>query len=106
MNSIYTAVSTPVSISDAEAKKLEKYRDDCGCGMGALFFIASIVFYLSYLLFIPNVDGIGSVRATVIGVVIAFISSIIGKSIGIGIARIRYTLLIRSIKTRRRLQGE
>ena len=105
MNTTNTPGFTLTSISAADAKRLEKYQHDCGCGMGAAFFIASIVLYLSYLLLMPGATGIGIVHGTVIGVITAFASSLSGKLLGVGIARIRLTLLIRSLQTKRHTQG-
>lgn len=93
-------------MTDDDAEKLKKYRHECGCGMGAAFFIASGILYIAYICLMPGAAGIGFVDGAVTGVIVVFVSSIVGKFTGIAIARLRLALLTRAIRANHHAQGE
>jgi hypothetical protein len=74
-------------------EKIIKLRRDCGCSMGGIFLVASFILSLGYLGIIRGF----SFRAVLIALGFVFVSAIIGKSIGIGIARIRLSMLCKSL---------
>lgn len=77
--------------------RMKAYRKDCGCTMGTVFFLSAILLVIIYLYF-NGVDEGHSFRNTLLGIVFCLCSAVIGKLVGIGIARIRLALLSRRLR--------
>lgn len=86
-------------------EKARAYRNECGCSMGAAFFSASIlILIIRSAVFHFAVNGrwfMAIVQA--IGMMLG--AAILGKLLGIGVARIRLLLLYRDLQNRYRVQG-
>jgi hypothetical protein len=86
-------------------EKARAYRNECGCSMGAAFFSASIlILIIRSAVFHFAVNGrwfMAIVQA--IGMMLG--AAILGKLLGIGVARIRLVLLYRDLQNRYRVQG-
>lgn len=81
------------------ADNMRKYSSECGCSLGALFLAASLAAYALYLFF-WDLSAAHLPRDILWGMLFIFVSSIVGKLIGIGIARIRLALLYRYLSTK------
>ena len=76
--------------------KIKKYKNECGCSMGGIFSILSMLFFIFYTFFIFKNLSLFEVLKVVIGsIAITIIAGLIGKIIGILLARIRLLLLYR-----------
>lgn len=72
------------------------YRNECGCSMGGAFMVISLGLLITRFL----LDGIGKGNVLIglfWGTLFVFSASLIGKLIGIGVARIRLALLYRHL---------
>lgn len=76
-------------------EKIRKYRTECGCSMGAKFLVAAIVAVVLYLV-IFNHGQRNLIWNGVFCLSFIFISAGLGKLTGIGIARLRLGILLRS----------
>jgi hypothetical protein len=76
-----------------------RYRNDCGCALGAKSLILSIIAYVAYLAtpLSPSEFPTHLVRTIVLGVLFVLFSTVTGKLVGIKIARWRLRLLHRSL---------
>ncbi len=87
------------------AEKARAYRNECGCSMGAAFFSASIVILVirsAVLHFAVNGRWF---MAIVHAIVLMLGAAILGKLVGIGLARMRLLLLYRDLRNRYRVRG-
>jgi hypothetical protein len=86
-------------------ERAEAYRKDCGCSMGGAFLVGSFGLVI--------LDGVlfgGFARGSVLTVVLrgaawVFGATIIGKLVGIGIARFRLTRLYRRLRVEYHVEG-
>lgn len=86
--------------------RVKKYSSECGCSLGATFLMASIGVFIIYL-FLSNGFGVANLlNQLLLGIFFIFTSSIVGKLIGIGMARIRLALLYKYLIARYQIQGE
>jgi len=81
-------------------ERFHKYRTECGCSLGGAFCIASLLLCTGYNLINRNPRW----RTLLIGLGIVFTSSIAGKFLGIGIARIKLLLLLRRLSRKLRTE--
>ncbi len=84
------------------AGKIKKYKNECGCSMGAHFLFASILFCLLQLFFITkHFSHFSSLTLKQIagGVLLIFLCGLAGKLTGISIAKARLYFLSRKILT-------
>lgn len=83
-------------------EKIRKYRNECGCSMGGKFLVASIIGGTFYFV-VVGAGKQGSIFWNGLTCLLfIFISAGLGKLTGIGIARLRLSILLRSYKNRRR----
>jgi hypothetical protein len=86
-------------------EKAKSYRNECGCAMGGGFLIAAIaVVLLHRIAFHPSRGG-HLLMSILQEIAFVFVACILGKAIGIGIARIRLSLLYRKIRIRYQTEG-
>src|SRR3989442_4638199 len=81
--------------------EVKKYRNECGCAMGARFLavaitIAAIDFFLA-----PDLVS-GVIRKVLLATLFIFTATITGKFTGIGIARIRLAFLYKALRAQYR----
>ena len=72
-----------------------KYRNACGCGSGAAFFLLALAGYLIFLF-----NQAGSLKQqipelTLYGILIVFIAGFVGKVLGLVAAKIKLYILYR-----------
>lgn len=75
--------------------KIKKYRNECGCAMGGRFLVASIIVTIIYFAILGD-GGRSLPREVLISLIFVFFFSLIGKLVGIGIARWKLAALLRS----------
>jgi len=88
------------------AARAKAYRNECGCAMGAAFFGASLLFLIvrgAALHFEANGHRLS---ALFYATLLMLGAAMLGKTVGIGIARIRLLLLHRELRIRYCLSGE
>jgi hypothetical protein len=76
---------------------VKKYRNECGCAMGARFLAAAIAIAAIDFFLWPDFS-IGVVKKILWAALLIFTSTIAGKFAGIGLARIRLALLYKSLR--------
>jgi len=86
--------------------RLKKYKDECGCSMGAKFLIASMGIFIIYFFHSHHFGIVDLLQQILLGIFSIFTSSIVGKIIGIGIARIRLALLYKHLFAKYPISGE
>jgi hypothetical protein len=82
------------------ATKLEELRKECGCAVGARFFVATLVIYPAvwYLFLRPEFPS--PLYATLVGVALTVLAAALGKMTGLLFARRRLRLALRSLQAR------
>jgi len=81
------------------------YRNECGCIMGGTFFVGALAPLICDVLFLHQIGGGGWFGTALRGAAFVFGVSMLGKVIGIGIARMRLALTYRELRIRYRLDG-
>jgi hypothetical protein len=87
-------------------EKAKAYRNECGCVMGGVFFVGALVLLILDGLFSHQITNGSWVGATLRGAAVAFVASLLGKAIGIGIARLRLVLTYRELRIRYPMNGD
>jgi VIT1/CCC1 family predicted Fe2+/Mn2+ transporter len=87
-------------------EKAKAYRNECGCVTGGVFFVGALVLLILDGLFSHQITNGSWVGATLRGVAVAFVASLLGKAIGIGIARLRLVLTYRELRIRYPMNGD
>jgi hypothetical protein len=87
-------------------EKAKAYRNECGCVMGGVFFIGALALLVLDGLYFHEITDGGWVGATLRGAALVFGASLLGKAIGIGIARLRLALTYRELRTRYAIKGD
>lgn len=91
--------SLPVDEVTAWKQRLEHHRRDCGCRVGAIVMLAITATWIVHSFLAPEL-GRSWQRTTVIGLVVLTVSGLIGKLIGLILARVRFHLTIRGLRRR------
>jgi hypothetical protein len=86
-------------------ERAKAYRNECGCSTGAVFFGASLLVLVVRGVFFHFAANGGSLSAIFGATLLVFGAAIVGKAVGIGVARIRLLLLYRDLHIRYRLVG-
>jgi hypothetical protein len=81
-------------------EKVKSYRNECGCAMGGVFLIGSLLLLVVDGLFFNGIIGGHWLTTALRGTAFAFGASIAGKATGIGVARIRLALMYRELRIR------
>jgi hypothetical protein len=91
----------PAARSDVQAR-VTRYNRDCGCALGGVFTIASLLMVIAYMAVTV------SFTFAVVGAGVAFVIffSMLGKAAGLAIASVRLELLRRSLSRRARRREE
>jgi len=75
--------------------KISKYKFECGCKLGAIFFTVTLIIFIGMEFYIwsnPEIL-INHTKMNLIGLAIIFASAILGKLIGIGLAKIKLRIV-------------
>jgi hypothetical protein len=70
--------------------KLNSFVNECGCSLGAKFMFAFVAIYLAIIVVWPDLIVQGLLYKILIGIAIFFSGAIIGKVIGIKMAKINF----------------
>jgi hypothetical protein len=91
---------TSISPDEAIAWKhrLDQYRRDCGCRVGLIVMLSVTVPWIVYSFL--SMQGQSWQRSIGTGLLVLFVSGLVGKVLGVGLARIRFTLAVRSLRKR------
>lgn len=100
LNYLWTALPAERENLRPYVGRAKSYRNDCGCTMGGIFVVGTLALLILYGLVFRGFDvqhwllDMISAAACLLG------AALIGKMIGIGLARIRLMLLGRDLRTR------
>lgn len=86
-------------------ERAKAYRNECGCSTGAAFFGASLLFLVVRGIFFHFAANDRWFSAIFHATLLLFGAAILGKAVGIGVARIRLLLLYRDLQIRYHLSG-
>lgn len=78
-------------------EKIKKYKTECGCSLGAKFLFGSGLLYIAYIIFLNDNKSLSFFKAAIVGLLFIFFLSIVGKLLGIGIAKIKLKILYKSM---------
>lgn len=87
--------------SESESKNnqisnlLNRYKNECGCFMGGIFMGMSVIIIISYLMMIEATFSDMGWGAMILVVGIVFVSSIVGKIVGLVWAKVQ---MLRTVK--------
>jgi hypothetical protein len=84
----------------AYVEKAKAYRNECGCATGAAFFVASLLFLIVRGIFFHFATNGQWFSATIHATLLVLGATILGKAVGIGVARLRLLLLYRHLQIR------
>ncbi len=95
--------SLPIAEATHWMQRLERHRTDCGCRVGLVVMLAVTAIWMIY----PVVATGGRFwqRSTITGVVVLFGSGLVGKVLGLALARLRFLLTVRSLRHRSYANG-
>ena len=85
-----------------QAKRL---RNECGCAMSGAFLVGAIGLLIVHYLFFRDIIRVSLPGEVLAAVAFVFGAGLIGKAVGIGIARARLVLLYRHLRVRYRGEG-
>ncbi len=80
------------------SKQINNYRNACGCETGTIFLILSIVVCIIGLISNFSFSGFPFIQKILCSIVFIFIFSIIGKIVGLLIAKVKLYKLIGNLK--------
>jgi hypothetical protein len=86
-------------------EKAKSYRQECGCALGGIFLMVALALAILDHFYLHQMSSASLPITALRGLAFAFGASILGKAIGIGIARIRLRLIYRTLRIRYRSQG-
>jgi hypothetical protein len=86
-------------------EKAKSYRNECGCAMGGIFLIGALALLILDGLSFHGISGGGWLARALCGSAFVFGASILGKAIGIGVARMRLALVYRKVRIRYHIEG-
>jgi hypothetical protein len=89
----------PIGEAAAWKQRLEHHRTDCGCRVGAMVMLAGMAAWIAYSMLAP-VPGLSWPRTIVSGFVVLSVSGLIGRSMGLILARIRFHFTVRNLRRR------
>lgn len=76
--------------------KIRKYRNECGCSMGARFLVAATFATILYWAVLSNGVRVNILWSVLASLLFIFLSAVIGKLTGLSIARFRLGMLLKS----------
>jgi hypothetical protein len=91
--------SLPAHEVTAVKQRLDHLRRDCGCRVGLIVMLSVTIPWIVYM-FLAPVVGRSWQHTIVVGLVVLFVSSLIGKLMGLILARVRFHLTVRSLRRR------
>lgn len=92
-------LSLPAPEAAVVKRRLDRLRQDCGCEVGSIVMLSVTLAWIVHTLLVPAA-GRSWQRTVVIGLVVLIGSALIGKLMGLGLARVRLHLEVRSLHQR------
>jgi len=92
-------LSLPASEAAVVKRRLDRLRQDYGCEVGSIVMLSVTLAWIVHTLLVPAA-GRSWQRTIVIGLVVLIGSALIGKLMGLGLARVRFHLEVRSLHQR------
>ena len=78
-----------------DQRMISRYKSECGCKLGGIFAVSAIVICVPYvLLSISAISLFAGIKLILWSAVVIVAAGLVGKAIGIGVARIRLWLYI------------
>lgn len=103
MNDERALKSYLVALSADEAvavrQRLAELRKDCGCGVGSVMMLSATGFWIVHVWSAPA-TGRSWQHVVMTGLLVAFVSGLLGKLMGLGLARVRFLLTVRALRRR------
>jgi hypothetical protein len=98
--SLQTYLATlPAHEATAVKRRLDDLRRDCGCYVGSIVMLSVTATWIVYTS-LASATGRSWQRTVVTGLVVLSVSALIGKLMGLGLARVRFHLTVRSLRNR------
>jgi hypothetical protein len=91
--------SLPAPEAAAVTQRVDDLRRDCGCLVGSIVMLSVTTIWIAYTLLISAVDRSWQ-HIVVTGLVVLIVSALTGKLLGLGLARVRLYLAVRSLRLR------
>jgi hypothetical protein len=91
--------SLPVDEVTAWNQGLERHRRDCGCRVGSIIMLSGTGLWIFYS-FLSPAAGRSWQRSIGMGLFVLLVSGLVGKLIGLAVARVRFNLMVRSLRKR------
>src|SRR5215213_2599987 len=88
--------SLPSTEAAKMRRRLDKYREDCGCSIGSIVMLGVTTFWIVRTFLDPP----SWQRMLITGLCVIFVSASTGKLIGLAVARLRFYLAIRNLRSR------
>jgi hypothetical protein len=79
-------------------ERAKAHKNECGCTMGGMFLIVAVVVFALDTLLVGIIGGGSSLRTALYGSAFVLGSSLVGKAVGMGVARLRLLLLYRKLR--------
>ena len=86
--------------------KVKQYSSECGCSLGGKFLVAALALCVVRFVFFTPVGFSNLLRQFFLAILFIFLSSIVGKFTGIGLAKIRLAGLYRHLNAKYGPEGE
>jgi len=86
-------------------QRVKRLRNECGCAMSGAFLVGAIGLLIVRHLFLPDIVPMPLLGEVLAGAAFVIGAGLVGKAVGIGIARVRLVLLYRDLRKRHRGEG-
>lgn len=91
--------SLPPHEALAVKKRLDELRRDCGCAVGSIVMLGVTIGWIVHAVLVPA-EGRPWQRTIATGFAVLVASALIGKLLGLGLARVRLYLELRGLRVR------
>ena len=92
-------MALPADEAVAVRQRLDRLRRDCGCGVGSIVMLSATCFWIVHVWSAPE-TGRSWQHVVVTGLLVAFVSGLLGKLMGLGLARVRFHMTVRALRQR------
>lgn len=89
--------SLPADEANAVNQRLDYLRRDCGCRLGLIVMLSATTVWIMYTFWVPVVKRSWQ-HTMIVGVIVLFVSGLIGKLMGLILARVRFHLIVRGVR--------
>ncbi len=83
---------------DRFVSKIKVYKNECGCKLGGIFAVSAIIICVLYsVLFFNPISVFANIKMIAWSAMVTMAAGLVGKGIGIGVARIKLMVLYRIV---------